>query len=90
MATKFDGSAVLKEARSLLHKFRQFNRIPCSLRGLLSGKGVWDGGISPDIECVSHHRRCCQEFRKKDSSTGVLLTCICAWRMFLYFNYRNE
>lgn len=70
MATKFDGSAVLKEARSILHKFRQLNRIPCSLRGLLSaGKGVWDGGISPEVECVSHHQKCCKEFIKKEEKS---------------------
>jgi len=68
MATKFDGSAVLKEGRAILYKFRQLNRIPCSLRGLLSGKGVWDGGIAPEVECVSHHQRCCFEYRKNSSS----------------------
>lgn len=62
MATKFDGSAVLKESRSLLYKFRQFSRIPCTLRGLLSYKGVWDGGILPEVECISHHKKCCKEF----------------------------
>ncbi|XP_065659329.1 TBC1 domain family member 16-like isoform X5 [Hydra vulgaris] len=59
MAMKFDGTATLKEARFLLYKFRQMAKIPCSLLGLLSGKGVWDGGISPEIECVSHHKKCC-------------------------------
>lgn len=65
MAMKFDGSAVLKEARALLYKFRQLNRIPCTLHGLLSDKGVWDGGIFPEIECASSHQRCCFEFRKQ-------------------------
>ena len=70
MALKFDGSAVLKEARSLVYKFRQLNRIPCSLRGLLSGKGVWDGGISPEVECVSCHQRCCFEYNKQTPPSG--------------------
>ena len=56
---KFDGTATLKEARFLLYKFRQLSKIPCSLIGLLSRKGVWDGGIAPEIECVSHHHKCC-------------------------------
>lgn len=76
MATKFNGSAVLRESRSILHKFRQLNRIPCSLRGLLSGKGVWDGGISPEIECVSHHKKCCLEFTKQDSSSNTGRNCV--------------
>lgn len=59
MATQFDGSAVLREARSLLYRFRKFQVIPCTLQGFLSGPGVWDGGIEPEIECVSRHRRCC-------------------------------
>jgi len=63
MATKFDGSVVLKEARMLLHKFRQLTKIPCTLRGLLSDNGVWDGGILPEVECASNHKRCCQEFQ---------------------------
>lgn len=61
MATKFDGSAVLREARAILYKFRQLSRVPCTLKDLLSGKGVWDGGIAPEVECVSHHQRCCFE-----------------------------
>ena len=64
MATKFDGSVVLKEARMLLHKFRQLNKIPCTLRGLLSDNGVWDGGILPEVECATNHKRCCQEFQR--------------------------
>lgn len=59
MAMQFDGSAVLKEARSLLYRFRKFQVIPCTLKGFLSGPGVWDGGIEPEIECISRHRRCC-------------------------------
>ncbi|XP_057310399.1 TBC1 domain family member 16-like isoform X1 [Hydractinia symbiolongicarpus] len=72
MAMKFDGSAVLKEARALLYKFRQLNRIPCTLRGLLSDKGVWDGGIFPEIECASSHQRCCFGYRKQ---CNFLLMC---------------
>merc|ERR1719494_363750 len=70
MALKFDGSTVLIEARSLLYKFRQLNRVPCTLRGLLSGPGVWDGGIAPEIECVSHHKKCCVELRKTERTTS--------------------
>ena len=73
MATKFDGSAVLREARSLLYKFRQLNKIPCTLRGIMSndGGGVWDGGILPEIECVSHNRRCCKDSKRSDDSLIV-------------------
>ena len=59
MAMQFDGSAVLREARSLLYRFRRFQVIPCTLEGFLSGPGVWDGGIEPEIECMSRHRKCC-------------------------------
>ena len=74
MATKFDGSAVLREARCLLHKFRQLNKIPCTLQGLVSNGGdVWDGGILPEIECISHHRR--------------YLCVNIAWWLSRYFQY---
>ena len=69
MAMKFDGSAVLREARRLLYKFRTFQTIPCTLRGLLSGPGVWDGGIAPEVECISNHRRCCFEAKDKAKNT---------------------
>lgn len=66
MAMQFDGSAVLREARSLLYRFRKFQVIPCTLQGFLSGPGVWDGGIEPEIECMSRHRKCC--FVENDSN----------------------
>ena len=66
MAMHFDGSAVLREARSLLYRFRKFQVIPCTLQGFLSGPGVWDGGIEPEIECMSRHRKCC--FVESDSN----------------------
>ena len=59
MAMQFDGSAVLREARSLLYRLRKFQVIPCTLEGFLSGPGVWDGGIEPEVECISRHRKCC-------------------------------
>ena len=69
MAMKFDGSAILTEARSLLYRFRQLNRLPCTLQDLLSGKGVWDGGISPELECVGRHRKCCQDIAGNTNGT---------------------
>ena len=69
MAMQFDGSAVLREARSLLYRFRKFQVIPCTLQGFLSGPGVWDGGIEPEIECMSRHRKCC--FVESDSNEST-------------------
>eukprot|EP00794_Sanderia_malayensis_P008010 gene8009-8869_t len=59
MAMQFDGQLVLQEARSLLYKFRKMQVIPCTLEELLSDFGAWDGGIRPDVECISRHRKCC-------------------------------
>lgn len=54
LSMKMDGSKVLKKARQLLLKFRQLPFIPCSLRGLLSGPGIWDSAPLPSIECHCH------------------------------------
>ena len=59
LALMFDADDVLIEARSLLHKFRTFQVIPCTLEDLLCGPGAWDGGIQPDVQCVSRRRKCC-------------------------------
>lgn len=54
LSMKMDGSKVLRKARQLLLKFRQLPFIPCSLRGLLSGPGIWDSAPLPSIECHCH------------------------------------
>jgi len=51
LSLKMDGSKVLRKARQLLLKFRQLPYIPCCVRGLLSGPGVWDSAPLPIIEC---------------------------------------
>ena len=54
LALNMDGERVLRKARSLLHQFRALAGIPCTLRGLLSGPGVWDSATLPEIECSCH------------------------------------
>lgn len=54
LSLKMDGSLVLRKARQLLLKFRQLPYIPCCVRGLLSGPGVWDSAPLPVIECQCH------------------------------------
>ncbi|EDO48014.1 predicted protein, partial [Nematostella vectensis] len=54
LSMKMDGNKVLRTARQLLLKFRKLPFIPCSLRGLLSGPGIWDSAPLPKIECHCH------------------------------------
>lgn len=56
LSVKMDGTKVLRIARQLLLKFRQLPGIPCSLRGLLSGPGIWDSAPLPVIQCSCHNR----------------------------------
>ncbi|XP_073247372.1 TBC1 domain family member 16-like [Porites lutea] len=56
LSMKMDGTKVLRIARQLLLKFRQLPGIPCSLRGLLSGPGIWDSAPLPVIQCSCHNR----------------------------------
>ena len=56
LSMKMDGARVLRVARQLLLKFRQLPGIPCSLRGLLSGPGIWDSAPLPEIQCSCHER----------------------------------
>lgn len=56
LSMKMDGTRVLRIARQLLLKFRQLPGIPCSLRGLLSGPGVWDSAPLPEIQCSCHDK----------------------------------
>lgn len=56
LSMKMDGTRVLRVARQLLLKFRQLPGIPCSLRGLLSGPGIWDSAPLPEIQCSCHDR----------------------------------
>lgn len=56
LSMKMDGTKVLRLARQLLLKFRQLPSIPCSLRGLLSGPGIWDSAPLPEIQCSCHNR----------------------------------
>lgn len=56
LSMKMDGTRVLRVARQLLLKFRQLPGIPCSLRGLLSGPGIWDSAPLPEIQCSCHER----------------------------------
>lgn len=55
LSMKMDGTKVLRTARQLLLKFRQLPGIPCSLRGLLSGPGIWDSAPLPEIQCSCHN-----------------------------------
>ncbi|XP_035903649.1 TBC1 domain family member 16 [Anopheles stephensi] len=56
LAMYMDGQLILRKARGLLHQFRQFPKIPCTLSGLCKrcGPGMWDSGHHPSIECVGH------------------------------------
>lgn len=56
LSMKMDGTKVLRLARQLLLKFRQLPSIPCSLRGLLFGPGIWDSAPLPEIQCSCHNR----------------------------------
>ncbi|XP_020621447.1 TBC1 domain family member 16-like [Orbicella faveolata] len=56
LSMKMDGTKVLRTARQLLLKFRQLPGIPCSLRGLLSGPGIWDSAYLPEIQCNCHDK----------------------------------
>ena len=56
LSMKMDGTRVVRVARQLLLKFRQLPGIPCSLRGLLSGPGIWDSAPLPEIQCSCHDR----------------------------------
>ncbi|KFB44800.1 AGAP011218-PA-like protein [Anopheles sinensis] len=62
LAMYMDGQLILRKARGLLHQFRQYPKIPCTLSGLCKrcGPGMWDSGHHPSIECVGHldHETC--------------------------------
>lgn len=62
LAMYMDGQLILRKARGLLHQFRQFPKIPCTLSGLCKrcGPGMWDSGHHPSIECIGHldHEKC--------------------------------
>ena len=58
LSMNMDGKRVLRRARQLLLKFRQLPGIPCTVRGLLSGTGVWDSAPLPEVEC-NCHGNCC-------------------------------
>ncbi|XP_055630506.1 TBC1 domain family member 16 isoform X2 [Toxorhynchites rutilus septentrionalis] len=62
LAMYMDGQLILRKARGLLHQFRQFPKIPCTLSGLCKrcGPGMWDSGHHPSIECIGHldHETC--------------------------------
>ena len=51
---------MLRKARSLLHQFRALSGIPCTLRGLLSGRGSRDSATLPEIECSCHDSVTCK------------------------------
>ncbi|XP_053688409.1 TBC1 domain family member 16 [Sabethes cyaneus] len=62
LAMYMDGQLILRKARGLLHQFRLFPKIPCTLSGLCKrcGPGMWDSGHHPSIECIGHldHETC--------------------------------
>lgn len=68
LSMKMDGTKVLRTARQLLLKFRQLPGIPCSLRGLLSGPGIWDSAYLPEIQC-SCHDKCVNLYKSKSQSS---------------------
>lgn len=41
-----DGKSILRKARGLLHQFRQYQKIPCTLANLCRrcGPGIWETG----------------------------------------------
>lgn len=51
-----DGQLILRKARGLLHQFRQFPKIPCTLTTLCRrcGPGIWDSAHHPAVECIGH------------------------------------
>lgn len=51
-----DGKSILRKARGLLHQFRQYQKIPCSLSSLCRrcGPGIWETGHRPSVECIGH------------------------------------
>lgn len=55
-AMYMDGQLILRKARGLLHQFRQFVKIPCTLSTLCRrcGPGIWDSGHYPSVECIGH------------------------------------
>ena len=69
LSMKMDGTKVLRTARQLLLKFRQLPGIPCSLRGLLSGPGIWDSAYLPEIQCNCHDK-CVNLFDKSKSQSS--------------------
>lgn len=69
LSMKMDGTKVLRTARQLLLKFRQLPGIPCSLRGLLSGPGIWDSAYLPEIQC-SCHDKCVNLYDKSKSQSS--------------------
>ena len=82
LSMNMDGRQVLRKARQLLLKFRQLPCIPCTVRGLLSGPGIWDSAPLPEIEC-NCHGNCCyarsswqnsvnQETEKADNLKNVM------------------
>ena len=74
LSMKMEGGKVLRCARQLLRRFRQLPYIPCTLRGLLSGPGIWDSAPLPEIEC-SCHRECqyvTKKLRRPSQSDGHL------------------
>ncbi|KAG5677571.1 hypothetical protein PVAND_007320 [Polypedilum vanderplanki] len=62
LAMYMDGQLILRKARGLLHQFRQYPKIPCSLLKLCRrcGPGIWDSAHHPAVECIGHdeNERC--------------------------------
>ncbi|XP_055837464.1 TBC1 domain family member 16 [Episyrphus balteatus] len=56
LAMYMDGQLILRKARGLLHQYRQFPKIPCTLSGLCKrcGPGMWDSEHRPALECIGH------------------------------------
>lgn len=56
LAMYMDGKSILRKARGLLHQFRQYQKIPCSLASLCRrcGPGIWETGHRPSVECIGH------------------------------------
>lgn len=53
-----DGQLILRKARGLLHQFRQFPKIPCTLTSLCRrcGPGIWDSGKYLVIQGSFNHK----------------------------------
>ncbi|KAK5640793.1 hypothetical protein RI129_009340 [Pyrocoelia pectoralis] len=61
LAMYMDGQVIARKARGLLHHFRQFREIPCTLSGLCMrcGPGIWDSSHSPRVYCTGHENGYC-------------------------------